>query len=94
MPRVAKPTRDVGITDTIGHQETACEYRVETITGKTCMKRERQRECQKRVPVRGKTICSAGEKHNESLRKRNATSQGANYRLSVAHSLRVSRMWR
>ena len=64
MPRVAQPTRGLGITDTIGHQETGCENRVETRRGKTCMKRERQRECQRRVPVRGKAICSAGEKHN------------------------------
>ena len=34
MPRVAQPTRGLGITDTIGHQETGCEYRVETIRGK------------------------------------------------------------
>ena len=40
MPRVAKPTRGLGITDTIGHQEAGCEYRVQTIKGETCMERE------------------------------------------------------
>ena len=47
--------------------------------------RETQRERQRGVLVRGKAICSM---------ERNTTSQGANYRLSVAHSQRVSRRWR
>ena len=67
MPRVAQPIRGPGITDTIGHQErgVSTEYN----EGKNiCMERgcqrERQRERQRGVPVRGKAICSTGEKHN------------------------------
>ena len=43
MPRVAQPTRGLGITDTIGHQEAGCGYRVETIKGETCMERASKR---------------------------------------------------
>ena len=41
MGRVAQPTRGLGITDTIGHQEAGCEYRVGTTKGKTCLEGER-----------------------------------------------------
>ena len=44
----------------------------------------RQRERQRGLPVRGKQY---------SVRERNKTSQGANYRESVVHSQRVSPRW-
>ena len=70
MPRVAQATRGLGITDTIGHQETGCEYRLETIKGKTCMERERQRERKRGVEERQYAVLernilvSTGERHN------------------------------
>ena len=52
MSRVAQPTTGLGITDTIGHQETGCEYRVknkgEIKHGKRASKRVSERSTGKR----------------------------------------------
>ena len=72
MPRVAQPTRGLGITDSSRHQKMGCEYRVETIKGKTCMERERQRVAERSTGKREGNmqywretqLVSNGEKRN------------------------------